>query len=190
MIQRFRHLLAALFATVAVVTTMGVTAAPAHADPTGSSCMDPTIDGSFTKDTVTNSLGLTVWVVKFNAVGYTDANCPTALTEYRYRAAFTYNGHTTSAYHSDLDPVYTYTPLGLTRTGTRIEFPEQTLPFAGFKSVDLAVTSGSKSRFSSVWCRSNEDTWDYHFTWLPSTTVTFDTAYVDGVPRGKVSACP
>ncbi len=189
MLRRLRLVLPALATAIAVATTTFV-AAPAHADPTGATCMDPTIEGSFAKGTATSSFGLQISVVKFNAVGYTSANCPSAFTEYRYKAAFTYNGKTTSAYQSSIEPVYAYSAGGWQRTGTRILFPEQTLAFNGYKSVDLAVTSGSKSVFSSVWCRSNEDTWDYHFSWLPATVHTFDTASVDGVPRGKINSCP
>ncbi len=190
MMRRLRLLLLALTATIALVASTFVVAAPASADPTGSTCMDPTIEGTFARSTVTNSYGIPIQVVKFNAVGYTSANCPTTFTSYRYKAAFTYNGHTTSAYHSSIEPVYGYSHGGWGRTGTRIEFPEQTLAFNGYKSVDLAVTSGSKSVFSSVWCRSNEETWDYHFAWLPANVQPFNTATADGVPRGKINACP
>ncbi len=190
MTQRLRQLLLTLAISVGVALATVVVSPPAHADPTGSSCMDPTIEGSFAKGSVTNSYGMTISVVKFNAVGFTSANCPTSWTDYRYKAAFTYNGSTTSAYHSSIEPVYGYRSGQLVRTGTRIEFPEQTLAFQGYKNVDLAVTAGSKSVFTSTWCRSNEETWDYHYVWLHSTVVTFDTAHSDGTPRARVNACP
>ena len=190
MIQRLRHLILALTVSVGIAMAAVVVAPPANADPTGSSCMDPTIEGTFSKGSVTNAYGLTISVVKFNAVGYTSADCPTTFTDYRYKAAFSYNGRTTSAYHSSIEPVYGYSSGAFVRVGTRIEFPEQTLAFQGYKDVDLAVTSGSKSKFTSTWCRSNEETWDYHYVWFPSTVVTFDTGESDGTPRGRINACP
>jgi hypothetical protein len=190
MTLRLRHLLAALSATAAVLTTTVVAATPASAaDPTGSTCMDPTFQGSIERGTRTSSMGIPIVVVKFNAVGYTSAICPTTFTQYRYRAAFTYDGRTTSAYQSSLEPVYSYSSSGWVRTGTRIVFPEQTLTYDGYGNVHLAVTSGSKSVFDSTWCRSNEETWDYDFIWLGGTRY-FDTEQADGVPRSKVSACP
>ena len=192
MLRRLRLILLALATTIAVVTTTFVAAPSAHADPTGTTCMDPTIEGSIVKTTVTNSMGLQVVVVKFSAVGFTSANCPTSFTNYRYKAAFTYKGHTTSAYESSIEPAYGPSPsgMGLTRVGTRIEFPDQTLSYQGPGPVNLAVTAGSKSVFSSTWCRSNEETWDYQLWVLPSQTFNYDTATVDGTPRGKINACP
>ncbi len=190
MIERLRQLLVALAATAAVASTTVVLAAPADASG-GDTCMDPHLTGTFTKGSHTTPNGLTVAVVKFNAVGYTSANCPGTYVDYRYRAAFTYNGQTTSAYHSEIEPVYGYRSGAFVRMGTRIRFPEQRLNFTGYKDVVLAVTSGSKSAFTSTWCRSNEETSEYLLTWPPSTTtVAFDTADREGVPRARVNACP
>ena len=72
------------------------------------------------------------------------------------------------------------------RVGTRIVFPDLRLSLGGYKDVDLTVTSGSKSVFSNVWCRSDEETYDRHiFTqeWGGYDTLT-------GVPRGRISPVP
>lgn len=182
------RLRAAVLAAVAVVTAglLNVTTpAPARAAE-GDTCMDPIISG-----TISRVLGESATIFKpiyaeFKQSGFTSASCPTTFTDYRYRITFTYDGRTVSAYNTELQPVYTRTAGGFVRTGTKIVFPTLRLSFAGYKNATITVTSGSKSSFSSVWCRSNEETYDSQI--LTEQWSGYDT--VTGVPRARINACP
>jgi hypothetical protein len=189
MVGRLRFALMSVAALLVTALLGVVPSGPAQASA-GQTCMDPDISGSYTK-TVKNFNGIPVTVVRFSAEGHTSANCPTALTDYRYKLAYTYNGNTVSTYQDSIDPVYGFRNGSYQRIGTSISFPDQTLTFAGYKPVSLAVTAGSKSTLSSVWCRSNEETTDYQFSWpTGQTSWGFTTADDAGVPRAKIQACP
>ena len=182
------RLRSAALSAIAVVTAGLISAtgtAPAHAAE-GETCKDPIITGTIERVVTQNSIGLsTVWA-EFQQEGFTEAVCPPTFQNVRYRVSFKYDGRTVSSYNTSLEAVYSATPFGLMRTGTRIVFPDLRLSWAGYKAVDLTVTSGSKSVFSNVWCRSDEETYDRHiFTeeWGGYDTLT-------GVPRGKTIACP
>lgn len=182
------RLRAAVLSVVAVVAAalLNVTAsAPARAAE-GQTCKDPIISGSITKVIGDSPTIFKPIYAEFEQSGFTEATCPTTLTDYRYRVAFTYDGRTVSAYNTDLVPVYSFTSSGWVRSGTRIVFPTLRLSWAGYKNVNLAVTSGSKSALSSTWCRSNEDTYDSTILtdqWSGYNTLT-------GVPRARIIACP
>lgn len=180
---RTAALSAIAIATAGLLNVTG--AAPARAAE-GQTCKDPVITGTIERTTVTGGLGIPVVVAEFNQTGRTDANCPAPLTNNRYKVTFTYDGKTVSSYQSEIEPVYRPTPLGLVRDGTQINFPTLRLPFSGYKNVTITVTSGSKSVFSSVWCRSDEETYDD--TILAAEWGGYDT--LTGVPRGRVIACP
>lgn len=183
-----KRLRAAVLSAVAVVTAglLNVTtASPANAAD-GATCMDPVITGTIHKDGFTDPNGITFNYAEFNQSGFTSAICPTTFTEYRYKVTYTYDGRTVSAYNTDLQPTYRRTAYGLERSGTRIVFPTLKLFYSGHKDVSLAVTSGSKSVYSSVWCRSNEETYD---SVIPKEQWTdYDTEV--GVPRARTIACP
>lgn len=179
---------AAVLSAVAVVSAglINITgAAPAQAAE-GQTCKDPIISGTIKRVVGESQTMFKPVYAEFQQSGYTSANCPTYFTDYRYRVTFTYDGRNVSAYNTELEPVYGYQAGRLVRTGTRIVFPTLRLSFAGYKDVDLAVTSGSKASWSSVWCRSDEAIYDRHiFTqeWGGYDTLT-------GVPRGRTIACP
>ena len=136
---------------IAIVTAglLNITgAAPAQAAE-GQTCKDPIITG-----TVKRVVGESATIFKpvyaeFSQTGYTDANCPTTFTDYRYKVTFTYDGRTVSSYQSAIEPVYTFTPRGAYRSGTKIVFPDLRLSWAGYKNATITVTSGSKSVFES-----------------------------------------
>jgi|GEM_PF-4407454 len=189
MLHRLRLALLTVVALVAAGLFSVTTTAPAaHAaeDLTGTTCLDPHISGTFTK--LPQPRGALFTQAEFTATGFTSANCPTLFTDYRYKVAFTYNGQTVSSYHAAIKPIYNINGV---RQGTRIEFPAQRVFFSGFTAVDLAFTGGSKSVFTSTWCRSNEQTWDYGWLWPSgSHSFAYDTAPADGVPRARINACP
>ena len=181
----------AVMSAVAIVTAglLNVTAASPARAAEGETCMDPIITGTIERVVTQNNYGLsTVWA-EFNQTGHVDATCPTNFTDYRYKVTFTYDGRTVSSYHSDLVPVYDYRPgVGLVRTGTDITFPTLRLSWDGYRNVNLAVTSGSKSKFSSTWCRSNEETYDSSIPAIVWANGGYDTR--TGTPRARVIACP
>lgn len=180
---------AAVLSAIAVVTAglLNVTTATPAKAAEGDTCMDPIISGTISRVVGESTTMFKPVYAEFVQEGYTSATCPTNYTDYRYRVTFTYDGRTVSAYNTELEPVYDYRPgQGFVRVGTRIVFPTLRLSFAGYQTVDLAVTSGSKSRFSSTWCRSNEETYDSTIDasqWGGYETLT-------GVPRAKINACP
>ncbi len=179
---------AAVLSAVAALTAglLNVTtAAPANAAD-GDTCMDPVVTGTIKKVSMTDPNGFTLNATEFNQTGFTSANCPTTFTEYRYKIMYTYDGRTVTAYNTDLQPSYTLTPSGLVRNGTRIIFPTLRMAYGGHKDVSLRVTSGSKSVFSNVWCRSNEEAYDSVIK--KEQWADYDT--VVGVPRSRINACP
>ncbi len=183
-----KRLRAAVLSATAVVVggLLSITTASPASAADGDTCMDPVITGTITRVVGESATMFKPIYAEFNQQGYTSANCPTAYTDYRYRVTFTYDGRTVSSYQSAIEPVYAYSPRGAVRSGTRIVFPTLRLSFAGYKDVTITVTSGSKSAFSSTWCRSNEDTYDSEI--LKEEWSGYDT--LTGVPRARINACP
>ncbi len=184
------RLRAAVLAATAAITAglLNVTAAAPARAADGNTCMDPIIETSISRVVGESSTIFKPVYTEFKQSGYTSANCPTNFTDYRYRISYAYDGRTVATYNSDLQPVYAPTPSGWTRSGTRIVFPTLRLSFGGYKDVVMTVTAGSKSVFSSTWCRSNEETSDYLITTADWSDFSTETA--PGVPRGKINACP
>ncbi len=180
----------AALSAVAIVTAglLNVTgAAPAQAAE-GQTCKDPVITGTLKRVVGESATPFKPVYAEFTQTGRIDVSCPVPLTQNRYKVTFTYDGRTVSSYQSEILPLYRITPLGLVRDGTKIVFPTLRLSFAGYKDVNLTVTSGSKSVFSTVWCRSDEQAYDrYIFAeeWGPDGYNT-----LTGVPRARVIACP
>ena len=187
------RLRAAVLSAIAVVTAglLNVTgAAPAQAlGGQGETCLDPYIHGTIERVVKPNTFGFPTVYAEFNQTGHTEANCPTPLMQYRYKVTFAYDGKIVSSYHSEIQPVYRYTPYGAVREGTTIVFPTLRLPFDGYKNVIITVTSGSKSVLSSVWCRSNELSYDRTITAEEWGADGYSTRYLS-VPNAKVNACP
>lgn len=182
------RLRAAALSVIAVVAAglLNVTAASPARAAEGQTCKDPVITGTIKRVVGESSTIFKPVYAEFSQEGFTEATCPTTFTDYRYRVSFAYDGRTVASYQSSIEPVYSFTPYGAMRTGTRIVFPTLRMSFAGYKDVTITVTSGSKSALSSVWCRSNEDTYDSQIQvqeWGGYDTLT-------GTPRGRINACP
>lgn len=182
---RLRAVVLSVIALVATAVVNISSAGPVEAAE-GKVCKDPVISGSITRVVGESSTFLKPVYAEFAQSGFTEASCPTTFTDYRYRISFAYDGRTVATYNSDLEPVYDLTPTGWVRSGTRIVFPTLRLSWAGYKTVTITVTSGSKSSFSSTWCRSEEESYDS--TILVDSWSGYDT--LSGVPRAKINACP
>jgi hypothetical protein len=186
MINRLRIALLSAVTLVAVGLCNVTMSTPAHAAGDGNTCMDPVITGTVEKASIVDQYGHTLNFARFTQSGFTSANCPPPLVDYRYKVTYNYDGRTSSVYNTDLQPSYRLTPQGLVRNGTKIIFPSVLMSFSGYKDVAATVTSGSKSVLSNTWCRSNETAYDYVIKkeqWL-------DWQTIDGVPRGRINACP
>ena len=182
------RLRAAVLSAVAVVAAgliSTTTAAPAQAAE-GKTCMDPIISGTIQRVVGESSTPLKPIYAEFQQSGYIEAACPAYPVDYRYKVTFTYGGRTVAAYNSELKPVYGFESGGWRQVATRIVFPTLRLNWDGYRNVNLQVTSGSKSVFSSTWCRSDEQSYDS--TILVDSWAGYDTR--TGTPRARVIACP
>lgn len=182
---RLRAAVLSLVALVAIGVVNVSTAAPAGAAE-GETCKDPVISGSITRVVGESATIFKPIYAEFAQSGFTKASCPSTFTDYRYKVSFAYDGRTVATYNSDLVPVYTYSSGGWVRTGTRIVFPTVRLSWGGYQDVTITVTSGSKSSFSSTWCRSDEQAYDSFISvesWGGYDTLT-------GVPRARIISCP
>jgi hypothetical protein len=184
------RLRAAALSAIAVVAAglFNVTTASPAPAAEGETCMDPIIRGSISRVVGESATIFKPVYAEFKQSGYISAICPTPLTDYRYRVSYAYDGRTVATYHSDLQPIYSPTPSGWTRTGTKIVFPTLRLSFGGYEDVTMTVTAGFRSVYSSTWCRSNEEASEYLITVAEWTG--YDTESVPGVPRSRINACP
>jgi hypothetical protein len=185
---------AAVLSAVAVVAAglLNVTgAAPAQAlGGQGETCMDPYVRGTIQRVVGQNSFGFPTVYAEFKQTGYTEANCPAPYMQNRYKVTFAYDGRTVSTYQSEIEPVYRPTPTGFERAGTRIDFPTLRMTFGGYEDVQITVTSGSKSVFSSVWCRSDEVAYEKTINAEQWGADGYSTKFLAGITYAKVNACP